>query len=161
MQTFVNTNSEARHEIAGMKLAAGAILEPDDHYDSTDGKWQPAGQWAGVAIQPACSTTWVRPNAGVSDQALNLLRELVQTSGQHYFLTNRPWWKMVPTPRSAEDGRMDWQVRHPERVQELIDFGLIARVEDYQPTWGEPYPMYQPTAFGVDFLWEAKDRSTT
>lgn len=45
--------------VYGKRLKAGAIIQPDDVYDSTSGKWEKA-PCPGVVLQEGCQTYWVR-----------------------------------------------------------------------------------------------------
>lgn len=110
--------------LEGMRLGPGAMIRETDLYDSTDGSWRPA-PCAGATLQEGCTTVWVRPEAKLSTEGRQLLSHLVHNPT--YGLTQRSgMWIVVPSAKAKYDGRMQWEVRHPECVQELIDFGLVA-----------------------------------
>lgn len=115
--------------IEGSRLAPGSKIRKDDQYDSTDGKWRPAGWVAGNILQPGCTTIWVR-HAPMSDNACTLLD----------YLNTRPWgartcigerngsFFAIPSPTFNWDGRFDIEAKrvvHPECVQELVDYGYL------------------------------------
>jgi len=112
---------QSRIPIAGILLGVGAKLQKDDRYASTDGKWQLC-PIPGAIIQRGCEAIWVRPDAELSIEAKYLLAEL---SVVNFCLTYHLHWKMIPSPAWRYDGRMDWQVLHPECVDELLDSGFL------------------------------------
>ena len=105
----------------GMRLAPGATLRKDDLYDSTDGKWRPC-PCTGATICDGCTTFFIRPGVGLSPEAEKLLAHLAKWN---LYLTWRHWWIAIPSLRWKNDGRMDWQITHPECIQELVDDGFV------------------------------------
>ena len=153
MDTYVNEWSARRTPIAGMRLAPGATLHAGDFYNSTDGSWREAGWGVGLVIQPGCQTVWVRPNATLSNESIAVLAKLVRGGDHHFYLTQHSRrWKLVPTPSSVVDGRMDWSLLHQEAAQPLIDHGFVTEVPGYAPPFGDPYPMYYPSAIGIELI---------
>lgn len=113
--------------IRGMRLASGATLQETDRYDCFDGEWRTAGSigMAGHTLRAGQPAIWIRPAAEISAEGRVLLRYLVRQPG--YGLTARgSMWIVVPSPRWKYDGRMQWEVQHPECIPELIEYGLIA-----------------------------------
>jgi len=72
----------------------------------------------------------------LSDDAKTLLGYLSTTQN---FLTHRFHWKAIPTFGARYDDRIDWQVNHPECVQDLIDLGFIEPVPASEVDYGTSY----------------------
>lgn len=107
--------------ILGMRLAPGAVLQGDDCYASSDGRWQKSPGTAGLTLK-ASQAVWIRPDVELSSEAEDLLKYLAKS---RFYLAKREWWVFIPALRWKDDGRMDWKVRHPECIQELKDYGFI------------------------------------
>lgn len=45
--------------VFGRRLNAGEVIQPEDVYDSTSGRWEKA-PCPGVVLQVGCTTYWVR-----------------------------------------------------------------------------------------------------
>jgi hypothetical protein len=58
----------------------------------------------------------------LSIEAKGLLAYLAEWN---FYLTERSWWIIIPSPEWKNDGRMDWKVLHPECIEELRDYGFI------------------------------------
>lgn len=111
--------------LGGMRLGLGATLRGTDQYASSDGNWRPAASWAGCSLQSGCPTVWVRPGVELSPEGRALLGYLVQWN---FYLTQRGnMWIVVPSAKWKYDGRIPWEVQHPECIEELRDYGFIAR----------------------------------
>jgi hypothetical protein len=104
----------------GILLGQGAMLRGSDWYASTVGTWQQC-PIPGLIIKQGCKVLWIRPNK-LSCEAKSLLTYLTQWN---FYLTERHWWIVIPSPRWKHDSRMDWKVLNPECVQELREYGLI------------------------------------
>jgi hypothetical protein len=127
MQEHIHPQSGAT--LSGMRLAVGAILRQDDRYDSSDGKWRSCNHTAGNKIEPGCTTVWVRPNVSLSDHAMVLLCVLARREeGRASYISERDGVQyLLPTPTWNWDGRVALKsLRHPECVQELVDYGYLA-----------------------------------
>ena len=142
MQTHVHPSSGVA--IEGVRLPPGSVIHKDDKYDSSDGKWRPAGWVAGNTLQHGCTTIWVRQPKPLSDNARILLD----------YLNARPWGEktcigernhtfyVIPSPTFNWDGRFDieaMRVAHPECVQELIDHGYLVFSEQEATNWMSDY----------------------
>ncbi len=117
----IHLHPETQIPIAGMILRPGATLQENDWYASTDGKWQLC-PIPGLILQAGCNVMWVRPCVELSLEAKSLLAELAP---YNFCLTHHIHWKMIPSPAWKYDGRMDWELLHPECVQELLDYGFL------------------------------------
>ena len=53
----------ARHDVVfGRRLVPGDVIQKDDVYESTTGKWEKA-PCPGVVLEAGVETVWVRPEA--------------------------------------------------------------------------------------------------
>jgi hypothetical protein len=124
----VHTHPESGETITGTRLAAGAILQQNDRYNSSDGKWRPCNHTAGHRIEPNCTTIWVRPNVGLSENARTLLGYLNSRGGESYgcIAERQDVYYVLPTSTWNWDGRFELQhVEHPQCIQELVDYGYL------------------------------------
>jgi hypothetical protein len=133
-------HSRSGNLIVGLSLAVGAILQPGDVYDSTQGIWEEC-PCPGVRLR-ATSTKWVRPRAILSENARVLLGYLnlrgdnrynciAQRGGRYY---------VIPSPNFNWDGRYELKhVQHPECIQELTDFGYLTIGEHPTSDWHADY----------------------
>lgn len=111
---------DTRVALNGILLGEGAMLRGSDLYASTDGTWQQC-PIPGLFIKQGCKVSWIRHDK-LSSEAKSLLAYLIQWN---FYLTERHWWIVIPSPKWQHDSRMDWKVLHPECVQELREYGLI------------------------------------
>ncbi len=150
MHTYVHPRSQA--PIIGMRLAAGAVLQQGDVYDSTTGTWE-ACTSPGVALGKT-ETIWVRPGADLSNNARELLARLVRKGSttclvkrqrdRNYYVTSNPGHNW--------DGRMGHTyVKHPECVQELVEYGLLVRGEHAVENWHADCSECAPDAINETF----------
>lgn len=120
--------------VLGMQLFPGTVLRETDVYASSFGAWEPCPR-KGLCLERGCKTIWVRPSADLSKEAKQLLEYLVRSK---FLLTYQGHWKVIPARGWKQDGRMDWEVLHPECVQPLIDFGFLVEHrfdhEVYEPS---------------------------
>ena len=49
--------------VYGERLKAGEVIQPNDVYDATSGKWEEAPFFSGMVLQEGCQTYWVRKEA--------------------------------------------------------------------------------------------------
>jgi hypothetical protein len=112
--------------IRGMLLPPMTELLPGDRYDSTSGSWEEQHILAGCAIDLGCETLWIRPSgdlATLSEEGKDLLRYLAD---HNLLLTEDLWhWKIIPSLHWKDDGRMDWGVKHPDCIPNLIARGFL------------------------------------
>lgn len=109
--------------IDGMRLAPGAALRETDQYSSSDGRWH-SSPCPGLVLQRGCSVMWVRPGAQLSSGGRALLKYL---ASYHFCLTQcRGPWLAILSAKWKNDARAHWEVQHPDRVQELIDYAFVA-----------------------------------
>jgi len=111
-------------KISGIILGPGALLLQTDVFASTSGRWEHIPN-PNIRISPEGSgAVIVRPNVTLSEDAKTLLIYLIN---EDYLLAYRQMWIVVPTPRWAYDGRMQWQVRNPSAACELVELGFVCR----------------------------------
>ena len=67
MQTFIHPRSGAI--IEGVRLPPGIVINKDDKYDSSDGKWRTANLIAGGKVPVGDHVVWVRQPGPLSDNA--------------------------------------------------------------------------------------------
>jgi hypothetical protein len=120
--------------IYGVRLGPGAEILKTDRYDSSKGNWEEPpflGYWGRknetvLQIHFRCQTYWVRPDAEISAEALELLRYLVER--KYSVLRSARWgtWRYIPSPGWRNDPRMDWPIENPDAARELARFGFIS-----------------------------------
>lgn len=109
-------------KITGIRLGPGAILKETDRHNVTSGGWG-ACPCAGATLMHGYKTIWVRPASKLSPETTTLL---VQLSMNGFAITNYGYWRVIPTPTSKYDGRMDGRV-FEHQVRELVEHGLVCR----------------------------------
>ena len=133
MNTYAHPQSGEK--IQGMKLAPGAKIQESDFYDSTSGRWIRCPS-AGGTVPEGGHVIWVRQNAELSEDARALLQYMATSLN---FLTHRNHWKAIPDPSARYDERLDWEMPHPECVQDLIDFGFLEAVPANEIDYGTSF----------------------
>jgi hypothetical protein len=120
----VHLHPVSKAPIEGTILPFGTELLEGDVYDSTKGNWEP-NPIPGVFLGASC-TIWVRPSGDsktISEEGKRLLCDLEE---HNFLLTEDSWhWKAIPSPHWKDDARMDWGVKHPECIPELISRGFL------------------------------------
>jgi hypothetical protein len=110
--------------IEGTILPSGTELLEGDVYDSTRGSWEP-NPIPGARLRGSAAI-WIRPSGDlttISEEGKQLLSYLAE---YNFLLAEDSYhWKVIPSPRWRDDGRMDWEVKNPDCIPELIRRGLI------------------------------------
>ena len=141
MQIHVHPRSGAI--IEGVRLPHGGVIRQDDRYDSSDGRWRTCSHVVGNAIQPGCTTVWVRQTP-LSDNARTLLGYLnLKPWGEKTCIGERRGnYYVIPSPTFNWDGGFDIEAKrvvYPECVQELVDHGYLAFGEHEARNWMSDY----------------------
>ncbi len=118
----IHRHPESGVEIAGLRLAPGAILATGDVYSSNMGNWEPCPV-PGLRLENS-PTLWVRPKARLSEKARRILAYLVQPN---QFFKHISKGCCIPSPGYNWDGRLELpRLLHPECVKELTDYGFLS-----------------------------------
>ena len=85
------------------------------------------GKRVRITVEVLEESTTQEKDAELSEEGKRLLKYLAQYD---FCLAYRNCWKAIPSPQYKDDGRMDWKIKHPECVQELIDLFLVVECGD-------------------------------
>lgn len=110
--------------VYGMQLAPGAILQRGDVYASTTGEWETCP--CPGAMLGSVTSIWVRPEVGLTNDALSVLVSLIRLGGEWCVAVRRLTFYLIPGPGWNWDGRLQpVEISCGECIQELVDFGFL------------------------------------
>ena len=111
--------------IVGMLLPPQTVLMPHDCYDSSTGEWENNPALAGLQLRGLCGATWVRPSGDLSALSPESRDLLIYLAEMRFLVALTSHWVVIPSVYWKNDGRMDWEIRHPECVEDFISRGFL------------------------------------
>jgi hypothetical protein len=110
--------------IEGVILPPGTELLEGDVYASTRGNWE--SNPVPHARLRTSHVAWVRPSGDLNTISKSGKALLCYLAEHNFLVTEDSWhWKVIPEPRWKNDDRMDWGIKDPECIPELITRGLL------------------------------------